>query len=305
MDGYNTMTAPELITLRHKTTQLQVSPQAGGGIVRFWHEDSRGLRDWLRPVSQAALAKQQGRAMGSYPLVPYCNRIREGRFTFQGRAVQLPLNALPMRHSLHGQGWQVAWQVIAATDEQLTLEYQHQADAWPWDYQVRQSFSLGRQSLQITLQLENRGDDPMPAGLGIHPYFIRTPQTRVLAEVDKIWLTDEEIMPLERVTPDPARNPKQGIWVDQVALDNNYTGWQGLARIHWPEWGAEMTLSADSPFDYLVIYSPAEQPIVCVEPVSHTTDAVNQTDADDTGLHILEPGQMFSARVQLQYAFIG
>ena len=210
------MTTPKLITLRYKATRLQICPAAGGSIVRFWHEDHDDVRDWLRPVSQETLAKRQGRDMGSYPLVPYCNRIREGRFEFQGRRVQLPLNAKPMRHSIHGHGWQADWQIISVNEHQVCLAYIHQADDWPWDYRVQQTLSLGRQSLAVEMQLENLSDEPMPAGLGLQPYFIRTPQTRVYAAVEQMCLTDDEIMPLQWVTPDTAKHPKNGVQVDQV-----------------------------------------------------------------------------------------
>ena len=298
------MTTPELITLRHEATRVQICPVAGGGIVRFWHDDGVRLRDWLRPVRQETIHPQRGGDMGSYPLVPYCNRIRVGRFSFQGQQVQLPLNAEPQPHSLHGHGWQAEWQVVTVSTGQLTLEYQHQADAWPWPYRVRQTFSVGRQRLQIELQLENLSDSAMPAGLGLHPFFIRTPRSRVYAEIDQIWLTDAEVMPLELVAPEPARDPRRGIRVNQVRLDNNYTGWRGLARIQWPEWQAEMTILAEPPLDHLVLFTPADKPVVCVEPVSNVTDAVNLTTRSDTGLHSLEPGQMLSASACFHYAFI-
>ena len=299
------MPLPDLITLHHGATHLQVCPAAGGSIVRFWHDDGHKVQDWLRPVSQQAISQQQGRDMGCYPLVPYCNRIRAGRFNFQDLEIKLPLNAAPQKHSLHGHGWQTAWQVVSVNERCVTLNYQHAADAWPWDYQAQQTFALSRQTLRVDLQIENLSDCAMPVGLGVHPFFIRTPQTQVYAQVDQIWLTDPEIMPTELVTAEPERDPKQGIWVDQVALDNNYTHWGGLARIKWPECGAEMTLCADSPFDNLVIFAPTNQSIVCVEPVSQVTDAVNLAERSDTGLHSLEPGLMFSASASFYYAFIG
>ena len=299
------MALPELITLRQGASHVQVCPAAGGGILRFWHQDETHTRDWLRPVKPELIKPGNGWDMGSYPLVPYCNRIRAGTFRFQGRTVKLPLNAPPQPHSLHGHGWQAVWQVLRASDAQLALEYYHQADDWPWDYRVRQTLSIGRQFLQIELCLENLSNQPMPAGLGVHPYFIRSPLSRVFAQTENIWLTDAEIMPLELAQPDPARDPRRGISVDQVALDNNYTGWSGLARIHWPEWGAEMTISAEPPYDHLVIYAPPQQPIVCVEPVTQTTDAVNRAESLDTGLRVLEAGAMLSATARFHYAFIG
>ena len=47
----------------------------------------------------------------SFPLVPYVNRIRGGRFTFRGREVRLAPNMAGDPSPLHGQGWLAPWQV--------------------------------------------------------------------------------------------------------------------------------------------------------------------------------------------------
>jgi galactose mutarotase-like enzyme len=46
--------------------------------------------------------------------------------------------------------------------------------------------------LTVELTLQNESDAPMPAGLGWHPYFSRTPRAAITADVRAIWLTDEE-----------------------------------------------------------------------------------------------------------------
>ena len=77
----------------------------------------------------------------------------------------------------------------------LTLKYVHAADAWPYPYRARQGFRLTDAALSITLEVENLGGETMPAGLGLHPYFDRRDGARVAAAVDRIWLTDDEVMP--------------------------------------------------------------------------------------------------------------
>ena len=62
----------------------------------------------LRP---GAAAGNSTRA-AAFPLVPYSNRIREGRFSFRDRAVVVPLNRPPERHAIHGHGWQAGWRPI-------------------------------------------------------------------------------------------------------------------------------------------------------------------------------------------------
>jgi len=94
----------EPITLRADGAGLTLAPSIGGAVTRYWLERDGATWEWLRPAP----------VMAAFPLVPYSNRIREGRFAFRGRTVALPLNRPPERHAIHGHGWQARWQVIEA-----------------------------------------------------------------------------------------------------------------------------------------------------------------------------------------------
>ena len=133
----------------------------------------------------------------------------------------------------------------------------------------------------------------MPAGLGWHPYFPRTPRVTITADVRAMWLTDEEKMPTERVAP-PAAPFGRG-------RDNCFVGWSRRVTIDWPELGARLVMRATPPLDYLVVFTPARRPFFCVEPVSHVTDAFNLAEAgrSDSGTLVLEPGETLRTAVVL------
>jgi aldose 1-epimerase len=141
----------------------------------------------------------------------------------------------------------------------------------------------------------------MPAGLGWHPYFPRTPRATLTASVAALWLTDAEILPIARVSPPPDRDPGPGLAVDRVSLDNAFVGWNGRAVVAWPERHATLRLDASGPLDTLVVYTPPGQPFFCAEPVSHITDAFNLAAAGrtDTGMMSLEPDETVRATLTL------
>ena len=111
--------------------------------------------------------------------MPFSNRIRDARFTFQGRAVTLPPNFLPEPHAVHGHGWHAAWTVSDRSDASVTVEYRHAADAWPFSYRARQRFSLADDRLDLEFMVTNEAAEAMPVGFGVHPYFVRTPRARL------------------------------------------------------------------------------------------------------------------------------
>ena len=289
----------DLITLRAGGAGLVLAPAAGGAVVRYWIDDDGTSLDLLRPWT----APGQGDRFlaAAFPLVPYSNRIRAGRFSFQGREIALPLNRPPERHSIHGHGWQVGWIPLESGPHDATLEYRHAADSWPWPYRARQRFALGERSVSVELSLTNEIDAAMPAGLGWHPYFARTPRTTLTASVEAMWRTDHEVMPTMLSAPPPELDPTRGVTVDGVGLDNCFTGWRRRAVIERPEDEVRLTMTAEPPLDFLVVYTPPGRPFFCAEPVSHITDAFNMaaTGRTDTGMRILAPGETLRAKVTL------
>src|SRR6266478_2199272 len=205
--------AMELITLRADGAGLTVAPAVGGAVTRYWLERDGTTWEWLRPTPPEALRDAFPYRTAAFPLVPYSNRIREGRFAFRGRAVALPLNRPPERHAIHGHGWQARWRTIEAGPTEARLEYRHAADDWPSAYCATQHFTLSPTSLTVAITLTNEADASMPAGLGWHPYFPRTPRATIAADVGAVWLADAETMPTALAPAPTGGDPSRGVTV--------------------------------------------------------------------------------------------
>ena len=289
----------DLITLRAGGAGLVLAPDVGGAVARYWIDRGATALELLRPWP----APRPGDPFESsaFALVPYSNRIRAGRFGFRGHTVNLPLNRAPDRHSIHGLGWQAAWRPIDVSAREVTLEFRHDAGAWPWAFRTTQHFALEPTALTVVLTLRNESDTTMPAGLGWHPYFPRTPRTTIVADVRAMWLTDDEVMPTRLSAPRPEADLSRGVLADTVALDNCFIGWRRRAMIEWPEAGARLVMTADPPLDFLVVFTPRGRSFFCLEPVSHMTDAFNVSAAGgtDTGARALEPGETLRAAITL------
>jgi aldose 1-epimerase len=275
-------------------------------VTRYWLEREARVWEWLRPASELAVSQSDGYEAAAFPLVPFSNRIRGGRFRFEGLDVALPLNRPPERHAIHGQGWQASWTAREVSTTSALLELRHAPDAWPWAYRATQRFALSPANLTVELALENESDAPMPAGLGWHPYFLRTPRTALTASVARIWLTDAEMLPSELAPSPVTACLAAGVTIDSVSLDNGFTGWSRRAVIDWPELGARLVMTAGPPLDFLTVFIPPSLPFFCVEPVSHATDAVNLAGAaSEVGRRSLEPGATLRASITLTPELIG
>jgi len=272
-------------------------PGIGGSIGGFWSETPDGRVDWLRPATPDAVQSADVLGMACYPLLPFSNRVRDGRFTFAGEDIALPLNFLPDPHVIHGHGWTAPWTVVEANAATARLEFLYDGSVWPWAYRAEQAFQLTDTGLTVSIALTNTAPTPMPAGIGLHPFFPRQPGTTIFAAVKALWLTDDEVMPTALVPASTVWPTGEGLGVEDAVLDTCFTGWDGAIDIRWPDRSLRMT--ADGPLDKLVIFTPQGETFFCAEPVSNITDALNLVATrDDTGLVTLAPGETLSGTVR-------
>ena len=271
-----------LLSLRAGRLAVDLAPDAGGSIARFAVEGSgKDEGDLLRPATDAALASGTGMDTACYPLVPYSNRIANGRLGFDGEVFQLACNWPGIRHPMHGDGWRHAWQVLHHERTRAELVYVHERGAagvdWPFRDRARQVHVLDETGLTVELSIENLEDRDVPAGLGLHPFFVRDADTELACRLAGVWRTDAEVLPLQRVPVPPEWDFSASRRVDGMGLDHCFDGWDGEATVTWPERGLRLVLTATEAFRHLVIYVPDGQRHFCVEPVSHANGAIGQT----------------------------
>lgn len=288
----------ETVDISHDRLSLTLVPGIGGAIAAFRRRMEDGsVIDLLRPMDAASLAKGDVLGASCFPLTPFSNRLRAGHCHFGHHDITLPLNS-DGPHVEHGHGWQRPWELVARSTDTATLVYRHQPDAWPFAYEMRQTFALLTDHLSVTIETVNLAAEPMPYGFGLHPYFPRTANCDLRAKVGGFWETDGEVMPTKLV-PVPAHSDlNRTIRVDDHELDNAFTDWNGAAIITWPENGVRLYLTASAPLRFLVVYIPQGEDHFCVEPVSNCTDAFNlANERNDTGMRILPPGGKMKAEI--------
>jgi aldose 1-epimerase len=291
----------ERVRLEAGALRLELAPAIGGAVSALYDVEGGARFDWLRPATDAALARRDLAAMASFALLPWCNRIREGRAHFGGREIAIRAGhpAGPSgKHPLHGIGWMRPWRVAQASATRALLELAVAADAqWPWRFEASQSFELDPSGLRCTVTLTNRDTAPMPAGIGHHPYFPHRAGTRLKTETAAMWRGDSEVMPVGLEPTAEVARLRSGVRLSELDLDNNFTGWQRSARIDWPGSSRALVMAAESPFDFFVLYCPSGADHFCAEPVSQCTDAINLADRHgpaEVGGAVLAPGETLS-----------
>jgi aldose 1-epimerase len=260
-------------------------------------------------------------------LFPFPNRIRDGRFTWDGREYQLPRNDSAGKNAIHGftcrRSWRVVEQGADADGAWVTAEFQGSVDAadvrdlWPADYRLRVTYRLAGLSLRIEAVAENPDSRPLPFGLGYHPYF-RVPFAggdpaayQVSIPAAAFWQLEESLptgrrLPLvERPACDLATPRPFGT----LQLDDVLTGLPGPApaetTVLYPRGaataptGVGLEVRAGTAFREVVAFTPPHRQAVALEPYTCTTDAINlQQRGVDAGLLVLPPGGAWAGAVE-------
>jgi aldose 1-epimerase len=295
--AHGDMAPDSFIHLSLGRLSLSLAPGLGGGIASFGccavsNENIEIFRSYDgRDPSPTALA--------SFPLVPFVNRIRGGAFSFRGRRVTLAQNMPPDPSPLHGQGWQAPWTVERLGPDSAELVYRHPPGEWPWAYEARQTFDLDGDGLSLVLSCTNVSGEPMPCGLGQHPYFPCTPQTRLDTGVETVWTIDEHVLPVEQV-PAAGRYDLSDRLVCGQGLDHGFGGWDGRAVISDPDRPFRIAMSSPDAH-FFQLYSPESGGIFVAEPVTHANAAMNAPEEEwaALGMRVLEPGASMSLTMRV------
>jgi aldose 1-epimerase len=177
--------------------------------------------------------------------------------------------------------------------------YRHEARQWPWTYEAREEFRVDGKGLFIRVSCRNLGDEPMPCGLGEHPYFPCGPETRIDTEVGCAWTIDKNVLPVEKVAAHGRYDLKDRLICGQD-LDNGFGDWRGIARMSDPDWPYDLRLTSTEA-KFFQLYSPAKGGIFVAEPVTHANAALNRPEDEwpDLGMRVLNPGEEMTLEMRL------
>lgn len=283
-------------TVRRGSDELVVV-EVGGGIRSY----TRAGVDVVAPYPVDAMALA-GRGQ---QLIPWPNRIRDGRYTFDGVEQRLPLTEPKLGNASHGLVRWSAWDLLDRPSTSVSVGVRlHPQPGWSATLDLTTSYALGDEGLTVTTTAHNVGPTPAPYGYGAHPYVLigdvpvadvhlTVPGGRYL-EVDPDRLLPVATHPVD----DTAYDFRAGRPIGDLALDTAFTD---LDRGPDGRWSVTLagvpagtvTVWGDEAYGWTQVFTGRAHPHtegssgVAVEPMTCPPDAFNSGD----DLVVLQPGQ--------------
>lgn len=235
-------------------------------------------------------------------LMPWPNRLRDGRYPFAGTEHQLPITEVPIDNAIHGLVRWALWELVELEDDRVTVGYRlHPQPGWDHFLDLRTTYLLDDSGLVVTAAARNVGPSPAPFGYGAHPYLAIG--DTLLPDVElhvpaATWVeVDDRQLPAAThpVDGQPCdfREPHR---VAEATLDTSYTDVlrdrDGMWRVTVSAADRATTLWADAAFPWLQVFTAIAEDRkgevgIAVEPMSCPADAFNSGQ----DLVVLAPGE--------------
>lgn len=282
----------QLVTLKAGAAECTLCPEVGGSIVS-WSIDGQ---DMLRRADNAAIASGDPLRFASFPLVPFSNRIADGKFDWQGEQIEIDPNFAPEPHAIHGVGWKMPWEISEQSETRCVLSYDHKADSrWHWPFSATQTITLCEDSLEIGLEAVNLCNKPTPLAFGHHPYFDQ--HSAYLAfEAAQVFILGADGLPTHSDAPSGQFDFSHGERVEGNDIDHCYGGWTGEARIIWQSRPLGLVITSNMPA--AVVYIPKGGDAFCFEPVPHINNALNRPN-DEPSMPVIQPGGSYRSTITM------
>jgi aldose 1-epimerase len=138
--------------------------EVGGGIRTY----RVGKRDVLQPYSSGAMCDG---AHGA-PLIPWPNRLGDGRYSFDGTDYQVALTEPGKHNAIHGFLHWRPWQVVTRSEHRIVVGVTlFPLEGYPFALDVEIAYRLDEEGLTVTTTATNIGERACPYGSGQHPYL--------------------------------------------------------------------------------------------------------------------------------------
>lgn len=265
-----------------KHIEARIAPEAGGNLFSLKYGEDELL------VQPEKLADVKNHRAGTPIMFPMVNRVKDATFTFEGKRFQFePNNSGNFIHGLvRGRAWQFGEPTATAREASVDIwidwnESQPDFTRFPLAHKITVTYTVNKDGLRIAYAVENRSDARLPYAFGLHPWFhvpgerknvfVQVPAQKRMEAMDR--LPSGKLIPVVGTSYD-LRKPTS---IETLNLDDAYVGLTpaSVPVIEWRDIGVRMSLAASVEFTHIVVFTPPDKPVFCVENQTSSTDAHN------------------------------
>lgn len=234
-------------------------------------------------------------------LVPWPNRVKDGRWELDGAVQQLALTEPQLGNASHGLLRFQPYTLVARTDSSVTQAASIYPQAgYPFLLDTTVEHELDTEGLTVTHTIANRGDRRAPVAIGAHPYLrigdVPADQLTLTVTASTRFETDDRLNVTGEVPVAGTRyDLSAGARVSELDVNDCFGGLaERPEHVLAADDGRRVVLWSDPAFGYVQVFThrsfATKEPgdvALAVEPMTAPANALNTGH----GLHWLEPGE--------------
>lgn len=311
------------VWLRAGRYEAAILPEYGGNLIAF-RDVEKGYRFLHEPAEGGMDEFKAHPAVYGIPVLFPPNRYEDGRFPWNGKTYQLPINEEKNNNHIHGFVHTIPWELedYGATGKDsfvtvsVRVDENHPVYSYlPHTFTIRLRYTLSDDGLAQQLFIKNEGGESMPCLLAFHT-SVNVPFAPNSAAKDYVvkvtigqrWEMSGRTLPTGRhqpLQPEEIALREEGIYPFLQPLDNHYTAvpQNGRNRMELTDKKEGITLVYDVGTSYkqwMLYNNKAQVGFFCPEPQINLVNAPN-TDlpAEEIGLFGLAPGEIWEESARL------
>lgn len=213
-------------------------------------------------------------------LIPYANRVKGGKYIWEGKEYELPKNE--EGNAIHGLILDKDFSIVEKRDNYVVLDYLLSHPGYPTKLDIKVTYALN-QGLETRIEVKNVGDNSAPLTVGAHPYFIVKGKWRIYPSFVKRCIMENKI-PTGKVEDFEIVHKDYDdcfIIPGNVTLESEYS---------------KVVIRKDDKMNFIQLYT-GQLNAVAVEPMSGAPDAYH----NGMGLITLKPKEVkeFHFRIEV------
>ena len=243
-------------------------------------------------------------------LVPWPNRIRDGKWTHEGAVQQLAITEPKLDNAIHGLLRYTAY-VVSESDSAVTLRANVVPQiGYPFLLETAVTYALTAEGVTVTHMIRNSGTENAPVAIGTHPFITvgnaPAAELTVTSTGAEHIVVDERLLPVETAPVTDKLDLRSGRVLADLHLDTAYASLtfdeDGRSRHRITDAAGNSTvLWQDEQFGYVQFYTgrdyPGQDVALACEPMTAPADAFNSGE----GLVWLAPGETFTGSWGISY----
>jgi aldose 1-epimerase len=241
-------------------------------------------------------------------LFPFPNRVRDGKYTFEGIDYQLSRNETGRGHALHGFVSNEVFNIVDEKRNAVTLRYIYYGgvEGYPFPFEMDVTYSIVRKhTFRLSYNITNTGSTTMPCGFGWHPYFSlqdkKVGDLEVSIPEHYTFEVDDSTIPFQtKESKTQHINEGKSISLKNEILDDVYkvANQTGFAETKLSDNELALTIRQQvgkGLLNYIVLYTPPSRSSIAIESQTSNINAFNSED----GLVVLAAGKVLKGSLDV------